>query len=98
MEITARALGATVDSVDALSTMLGATATSVEETMPVLDQLNTIMGDRLPSALDSATVSLKTAQQAAAVLDSAIKSLDNFRAVLSATPLVGAFVEQPAQA
>lgn len=97
MEITGQALGATVDSVDALATMLETTAVSVEDTQPVLDQINTIMGETLPATLTSATASLKTAQQAAGVLDSAIKSLDTFRFVLSATPLLGAFVEQPTQ-
>jgi hypothetical protein len=97
MKITGEALGATISSVDALSEMLGTTADSVEETQPVFDQINTIMGETLPSTLGSATDSLKTAQQAAAVLDSAIKSLDTFRFVLSAMPLVGSFVEQPTQ-
>jgi uncharacterized protein YukE len=97
MKITGEALGATITSVDALSAMLDTTANSVEETQPVFDQINTIMGETLPSTLGSATDSLKTAQQAAAVLDSAIKSLDTFRFVLSAVPLVGSFVEQPTQ-
>jgi uncharacterized phage infection (PIP) family protein YhgE len=90
-------LSATVDSVDALSSMLSTTAASVEDTKPVLDQLNQVIGKTVPSTLESATDSLKTAQQAAVVLDSAIKSLDTFRAVLSAMPLLGDFVEQPYQ-
>ena len=98
MVVTGDALGATVDSVDALSTMLSTTAVSMEDTQPVLDQLNVMLGETVPSTLESATESLKTAQQAAVVLDSAIKSLDTFRAVLSAVPLVGGFVERPTQA
>jgi methyl-accepting chemotaxis protein len=98
MVVTGEALGATVDSVDALSTMLSTTAVSVEDTQPVLDQLNVMLSDTVPSTLESATESLKTAQQAAVVLDSAIKSLDSFRAILSAVPLVGGFVERPTQA
>jgi hypothetical protein len=97
MEITAQALGATVDSIDALSEMLGTTAILVQDTMPALDQLNVFLGVNLPSTLQSASTSLSTAQQAADVLDGAIKSLDTFRVVLSAVPLVGAFVEQPTQ-
>lgn len=97
MEIAGQALGATVDSVDALSTMLETTAASVEGTKPALDQLNIVMGDKLPSTLESATDSLKTAQQAAQVLESTIKSLNSFRAALSTAPLVGAFVEKPVQ-
>jgi uncharacterized phage infection (PIP) family protein YhgE len=98
MEVTGQALGATVESVDALSSMLSTTAASVEDTKPVLDQLNVMMGETVPSTLDSASDSLKTAQQAAVVLDSAIKSLENFQVVMSATPLLGALVEQPKQA
>ncbi len=98
MEVTGQALGATVDSVDALSTMLSTTATSVEDTQPVLDQLNVMLGKTVPSTLESASASLKTAQQAAVVLDSAIKSLENFQALMSAVPLVGGFVEKPKQA
>ncbi len=95
MEVTAQALGATVDSVDALSSMLGTTASTLNDTKPVLDQVQSIMGDTVPSSLDSAIASLQTAQQAAEVMDSAVRSLGNFQAVLSATPLLGAFVEQP---
>ena len=98
MKITGEALGATVDSVDALSAMLNTTAVSLADTQPVLDQVNTIMGETLPSTLASATDSLKTAQEAAGVLDSAIKSLDSFRFVLSAVPLMGSFVETPTEA
>ena len=98
MQVTGQALGATVESVDALSTMLSTTALSVEETQPVLDKLNVMIGETMPSTLGSASDSLKTAQQAAEVLESAIKSLENFRAVMSATPLLGALVEKPKQA
>jgi chromosome segregation ATPase len=98
MEVTEQALGATIDSVDALSAMLAATAATVEDTMPVLIQLNTFMGDKLPTSIESATSSLETAQQAAQVLDSAIKSLDTFRFLVSGVPLLGAVVEQPEEA
>ncbi|UCH60313.1 MAG: hypothetical protein JSV61_02240 [Anaerolineales bacterium] len=97
MEVTGQALGATVDSVDALSTMLSTTAASVEDTKPILEQINLMMGETMPATLDSASDSLKTAQQAAVVLESAIKSLENFRTVLSATPFLSSLVEQPEQ-
>jgi hypothetical protein len=95
MEVTGQALGATVDSVDALSAMLATTATTVEDTKPMFAQVNLIMGETLPATLESATDSLDTAQEAAVVLDSAIKSLDTFRFLLSSMPLFGALVEQP---
>lgn len=95
MDITDQALGATVDSLDALSVMLGATASSVENTQPVLDQVNTFMGDKLPTTIESAIGSLEAAQQGAQVLDSAIKSLDSFRSVMSGVPLLSAFVDTP---
>lgn len=55
METTAEALGATVDSVDALSAMLGTTAATVEDTQPVVDKVTTIMSVTLPSTLQAAT-------------------------------------------
>ena len=97
MQVTGDALGATVESVDALSTMLAATSTSVKDTQPMLDQVNAILGEKLPATMNSATDSLKTAQEGALVLDSTIKSLDSFRTVMSGTPFLSAFVEAPAQ-
>ncbi len=97
MDITSQALGATVDSIDALSVMLGATAASVADTQPVLDQVNTFMGEKLPATMESAIGSLEAAQQGAVVLDSAIKSLDSFRSVMSGVPLLSAFVDAPAE-
>ena len=95
MQVTGQALGATVDSIDALFDMLSATAASVEDTQPVFDQVNSIMGETLPSTLESATDSIKTAQKAAEVLEGAIKSLENFRTALSAAPLIGALIQLP---
>jgi uncharacterized phage infection (PIP) family protein YhgE len=93
MQITGEALGATVDSVDALATMLSTTATTVQDTTPALSHVNTLMNETLPTTLQHVTDSLQTAQKAAGVLDSAIQSLDTFRTVLSAAPLIGGFVE-----
>lgn len=98
IEVTKQALGATVDSVDALSVMLSSTATSVQDTSPVIDQVNTLMGKNLPDTLNSATESLKSAGQAAVVLDSSIKSLVAFQSMMGSVPLLSAFVQQPAQA
>ncbi len=98
MKITAQALGATVDSVDALSVMLSATAVSVQDSQPLIEKLNVFMGENLPATMEAATNSLKAAQQAADVLDGSIRSLDNFRFMMSSVPLVGSFVEKPTQA
>jgi uncharacterized coiled-coil protein SlyX len=95
MDITSEALGATIDSVDALSAMLSTTAATVEDTKPVLDEFDTIMSTTLPSTLEAATDSLYTAQEAARVLESTIRSLDTFRFLLSSVPLVGDVVPQP---
>lgn len=92
MEITAQALGATVDSVDALSEMLFTTAATVEDTQPVLDEFDLIMATTLPSTLKATTDSLYTAQEAAQVLESTIQSLDAFRFLLSGAPLIGDFI------
>lgn len=94
MDITGQALGATVDSLDALSSMLSTTATTVDDTKPVLNQINTIISDTLPTTLEAATASLYTAQEASQVLESTIKSLDAFRFLLSATPLLGDLLPQ----
>lgn len=95
MEITREALGATIDSVDALSAMLGTTAATLEDTKPVLDEFDTILSTTLPSTLEHTTDSLYTAQEAARVLERTIQSLDTFRFLLSAVPLVGDVVELP---
>jgi len=97
MEITGQALGATIDSVDALSEMLGTTAATVEDTKPVLDDISILMEDSLPSTLGAATDSLYTAQAAAQVLESTIQSLETFRFLLSATPLIGDLAGQPGE-
>jgi hypothetical protein len=96
MGITEEALGATVESVDALSTMLGASAASVGDTIPALEQLHILMAEQLPATMESATVSLQTAQQGAMVLDAAIVSLDTFRFLLSGAPLLGGLLATPA--
>lgn len=92
MAITGQALGATIDSVDALSVMLGTTAATVEDTQPVLDQIDAIMRDTLPTTLQATSDSLYTAQQAAQVLESTIQSLEAFRFLLGSAPLVGDLV------
>ncbi|MCU0522765.1 MAG: hypothetical protein MUF84_19015 [Anaerolineae bacterium] len=90
--ITNQALGATADSVDALSEMLSTTATTVEDTQPVITQVNDLMGETLPATFVAAGDSLKAAEEAAVSLESAIQSLDTFRAVVGATPLLSMFV------
>ncbi len=97
MQTTAEALGATIDSVDALSAMLGTTAKTVEGTQPVLTEIDTLMSVALPSTLKATTTSLYTAQEAARVLESTIQSLDTFRFLLSEVPLVGDFVGEPGE-
>ncbi len=97
MEITGQALGGAIASVDALSSTLAATSESVQETQPVIIQVNTMMGTDLPATLTAATDSLTTAGEAADSLEGAIKSLDAFRAVMGAVPLLNAFVPADSQ-
>jgi len=97
VDVTGEALGATIDSVDALSEMLGTTAATVEDTKPVLDEFDKIMATTLPSTLEAATDSLNAAQDAAQVLESTMKSLDTFRFLLASTPLLGDIVTLPAE-
>ncbi len=97
MIVTEEALGATVNSVSALQTMLEATATSVQDTQPLLNQITILMGEQLPGTIESAAASLKAARQAADVLDGAIRSFDTFKAVLSAVPFIGSSIPQNTQ-
>jgi len=96
--ITNQALGATVDSVDALSEMLGTTAVTVEDTQPIFTEVNGLMGETLPTTVEAATSSLNAAQEAAKSLEVAIKSFDTFRAIVGATPFLSAFVPANQQA
>ena len=98
MVVTDQALGATVESVDALSEMLGATAGTVEDTKPVFAQMNSMMNEQLPSTIEATMDSLKASQAAAASLEGTMKSLDSFRMVISATPFLSAFVPADATA
>jgi len=97
VDVTGQALGATIDSVDALSAMLGTTAATVEDTKPVLDEFDKIMATTLPSTLEAATDSLSAAQEAAQVLESTIQSLDTFRFLLGSMPLLGDVVKLPTE-
>ncbi len=92
LAITYDALGATIDSVDGLSGMLVTTAATVEDTQPVLTEVNILMGVTLPETLQAATDSLLTAEQAAQSLESAIVSFETFQAIIGATPILNAFV------
>jgi uncharacterized protein YukE len=56
-----------------------------------------MMATTLPSTLRAATDSLYTAQEAAQVLESTIKSLDAFRFLLSGVPLLGDLAAQPGE-
>ena len=94
MIITEQALQGTIDSVTALQTMLNATATSVTDTMPLLSQITSFMGESLPDTLSAASNSLKSAQQGATVLDGAIRSFDTFKALLGAIPFFGSAIPQ----
>jgi hypothetical protein len=94
MDTTGQALGATVDSVDALSAMLSTTAATVEDTKPVLDGFSKLMSTTLPATFKSATDSLMTAQDAAQVLEGTMQSLQTFQVLLSATPFMGDLMPQ----
>ena len=95
--VTNQALGASVNSVEALAEMLGATAASVKDTQPVITQVNGVMGKTLPTTFNAANDFLVAAGEAARSLESAIKSLDTFRAVIGAVPLISAFVPATSQ-
>ncbi len=95
METTVQALGATVEGVNALSAMLDTTANTVEESQPVIANASAVLSETLPATLEAATASLQTAQEAAAVLEDTIQSLETFRAVVSEAPLIGGLLGPP---
>ena len=90
--VTGQALEGAVNSVDALSEMLGATAASIKDTQPVITQVNGVMGETLPATFEAANDSLVAAGEAAESLESAIKSLDAFRMVIAGVPFLSAMV------
>lgn len=92
LSITYDALSATINSVDELSAVLSTTAATVEDTQPVITQVNDLVGATLPDTFQAASDSLLTAEQAAASLESAIVSFENFQAIIRAIPLLNAFV------
>ncbi len=98
MDVTQQALRGTISSVDNLSAMLNTTAAAVEDTKPVLDEVDLMMAKTLPSTLQATTDALYGAQEAARVLENTIQQLDAFRFVLSATPLLSAMVPAPGEA
>lgn len=92
MVVTEQALGATVGSVNALQTMLEATAASVQDTQPMLEQITVLLGEKLPGTIQSASDSLIAAQSAAETLDTAMRSFDAFKGVLAAIPFIGSSI------
>lgn len=92
MVVTGQALEGTINSVAALQTMLTATAKSVESTTPVMDQMTTFLGEKLPGTIGSAQQSLIAAQTGAEMLDSAIRSFDSFKSLLSGIPFIGGMI------
>ncbi len=97
LTITEQALGATVSSVESLSSMLETTATTVEDTQPVFDQVNSMLGDTLPLTMDDVSSSIKGAQDAALVLESSLASLQNFQTLVGSLPGFGSLIVKSPQ-
>jgi len=87
--IANEALGATITSVDALADMLGATSVTVNDTQPVITQVNEVMGETLPTAIKAATDSLMAAEGAAQSMEVAIKTFESLQTILKSVPMVG---------
>lgn len=97
LDITYDALGATVKSVDALSSMLDSTVLTVEDTQPAINKVNFMMAEQLPDTIDTATDSLKAAESAADSLESAIKSFEVLQTILGSTPFLSAVIPPAAE-
>lgn len=94
LAVTNEALDAAIESVDALAGMLSTTRLIVEDTQPVVTQINEVLGESLPQTMDAAGESLNAAQGAASSLESTIKSIEAFQFVLSGVPLISGFLPQ----
>jgi hypothetical protein len=89
LAITDEALDAAIDSVDALADMLTTTGEIVEDTQPVVSQINAVMGKNLPATFEAAGDSLKAAEGAASSLETAIKSFETFQTLISGLMVLG---------
>ena len=94
MIITEQALDGTINSISALETMLTSTATSVQDSKPLMAQISGFLSDQMPKTIQAASNSLRAAQRGAEVVDSAIQSFDSFKNVLSGVPFIGGFIPQ----
>lgn len=92
LEITFDALDATVNSINALSDMLDSTALTVEDTQPVINQLNFVLAEKLPETIETATDSLTAAQSAAGSLETAIKSFEVLQTILGSSYFLSAIM------
>ena len=66
------------------------TTVTVEDTQPVITQINELMGKTLPNTIETATSSLDAAESAAQSLESGIKSFEVLQTILGATPFLSA--------
>jgi hypothetical protein len=76
--------------------MLNSTALTLEDTLPAIEKMNSVMAEKLPDTINTATDSLAAAESAAASLESAIKSFEVLQAVLGSSPFLRAIVPPPA--
>lgn len=93
--VTEDALSAAIGSIDALQQTIEATAASLGSTQPLLQGITDFMGEQLPATLEAARFSLDAAQTGAQVVDNAIQSLKTFQSVISAIPIISAFMPAP---
>ncbi len=92
LDITFNALDATVNSINSLSDMLASTALTVEDTQPVINQLNFVLAEKLPETIETATDSLTAAKSAAGSLESAIKSFEALQTILGSSYFLRAVI------
>lgn len=73
--VTRQSLNTSVKSIQAIHSMLTNTQGTLETTRPMLDTVQTLMADELPATLRAVQVSLSTAQQAAKIIDTVLRTL-----------------------
>lgn len=80
--VTKDSLRASVDTIGNLQSVMETTASTIESTNPMVDDIAALMRDDLPNTIEATRQSLATAQESARVIDGLLGSL-------SSIPLIG---------
>jgi DNA repair ATPase RecN len=82
------AMNDAIDALESLQTTVDSVEAVMESTLPTLESISELVGEKLPNTIRSTRRALTTAQTAA-------KNVDNFLATLSGLPLIGKAIYNP---